>query len=109
MTNKRPYYLLKLKNKYCQNIKKKLPHSFYILRVKCASILVFIDIFMPQFFFDETIFYNILCTLVTKNVVSMNFNFSHTIYPLLCIVPLYDNRARHPWTENSLKVTKVKY
>ena len=59
-------------NKNCQNI-KRLPHSFYIVKVKCTFILVFIYIFMLQF--NETIFNIILCTLVTKYTVTLNFIF----------------------------------
>ena len=73
----------KIKNKNCQNI-KRLPLSFYTLKI--ISILVLI-IFLC-YSCDEKIFNNILCTIVTKYTVTFNFNFSHTIYPLLCIVPL---------------------
>ena len=38
--------------------------------------------------FVETIFNIILCTLVTKYTDILNFNFSHTIYLHLCIMPL---------------------
>ena len=83
MTIKIQCYLLKLKNKKCQNI-KSLPHSFYILKVICTSILVYVYIF--SYSCDETIFNIILCTLVTKYTVIFNFSFSHTIYLQLCIV-----------------------
>ena len=63
MTNKRQCYLLELKNKSCQNIKKNLSHSFYILKVKCISILLFI--YSLCYSFVETIFNINLCTLVT--------------------------------------------
>ena len=48
MTNKWQCYLLILRNKNCWNT-TRLPHSFYILKVKCISIFLFIYIFMLQF------------------------------------------------------------
>ena len=48
MTNKRQYYLLELKNKNCQNI-KRLPHSFYILKVKCTLSLCYATVVMKQY------------------------------------------------------------
>ena len=62
MTNKCQCYLLKLQNKNCQNI-KRLPHSFYTLKVKCISIF-FLYIFVLQFCL--IIFNNDICTHVTK-------------------------------------------
>ena len=76
MTNKWQCYLLKLKNKNCQNI-KRLPHSFYILKVKCISIFLFIFL---SYNFVETLFNIDLCTHVTKHTVILNFYFSHTIF-----------------------------
>ena len=59
MTNKWQCYLLKLKNeKNCQNI-KWLPHSFYILKVKCISMFIFNYFLCKKII--ETIFYNNLC------------------------------------------------
>ena len=81
--------LLKLKNKSYPNI-KRLSHSFYILKVNCISILLFIYIL----FFYATVLlkFNInLCTLVTKYTVILNFNFSHTIYPQWHIMPLLED------------------
>ena len=62
MTNRRQCYLLKLKNKNCQNI-KRLSHSFYIFQVKCIPILLFIYIlfhsFLKQYFISTyTYIYN---------------------------------------------------
>ena len=62
MTNKIQSNLLNLKNKNCQNI-KRLPHSFYILKVKCTSILVFVYIFMLQLWWNN-----------------IKYHFMHTCY-----------------------------
>ena len=76
MTNTRQCYVLKLKNKNCQNIKRP-SHSFYICRSNAPlSLCLFI---FSCYIFDETIFNIILCILITKLTVILNFNFSHTI------------------------------
>ena len=82
--NKIQCYLLKLKNKNCQNI-KRLP-TLFIFRSSNAPLYLCLFIFLC-YNCDETIFNIILCTLVTKYKDILNFNFSHTIYPQLCIVP----------------------
>ena len=86
MPNKIKCYLLKLKNKKCQNI-KGLPHSFLYFEGKmhlylCVNLYFYATIVMKQYLIT---FY---AHFFTKYAVILNFNFSHTIYPQLCIVPL---------------------
>ena len=65
--------IVALKNKNCQNI-KRLPHSFYFLKVRCNDQTVLIH-------FNETIFKMKLNTLVTKYTDTLTFKLSHTINP----------------------------
>ena len=84
MTNEIQWYPLKLKNKNCQNIKKKATLFLYfeghMHLYRCVYLYFYATIVMKQ--------YLITCTLVTKYTVVFNFSFSHSIYPQLCIVPL---------------------
>ena len=76
ITNEWQYYLVKWKNKNCQN-KKRLPHSFYILKLKCDSTFLLFTFFMLQVCWN--IFNIDLYTLVIKYTIILNINFSHTI------------------------------
>ena len=44
--------------------------------------------FEGQMYLDLTIFKVKPNTLVTKDIVTLTFNFAHTIYPQWCIMPL---------------------
>ena len=72
MANKRQCYMLKLKNRNCQN-KKRLSRSFYFLEdntskpIRLYSFLIF--------YTTETIFIIKLNTLVTKYTDTLTFNF----------------------------------
>ena len=88
--------------------KKRLSHSFlyFVSQIHLYPLCLFI---FPCCNFDESIFNIILFTLVTKYTVILNFNFSHTIYPQLCIVPLYVPLIRPAMVliENSLNSGQV--
>ena len=59
----RQCYLLKLKNNNCQDM-KRLPHSFYILKVKCTFICIYLY-FMLQFWWNN-----------------IQYHFMHTCYKI---------------------------
>ena len=79
-------YLLKLKNKNCPDIKKRLLRSFYFLKVKFIknNLLSFLC-----YSFVETYFRMKLGTLVTKYTDTFTFNFTDTINPKWSIMPLH--------------------
>ena len=94
---RRPYIMMKGNKRQCQQVSKhkRLPHSFYFLKVKCICIHLFI--FISCYRFVETIFKMTLNTLITKYTDILIFNictyhlFSavHNVtlylYNLLCI------------------------
>ena len=82
------HYLISFYTHLLQNVQLfKTMLSSKIEERSNALLSLFLFIFL-SYNFDETIFNIILYTLVTKCTVILNFNFSHTIYPQLCIVPL---------------------
>ena len=83
MTNTWQCYLLKFKNKNCQNI-KRLPHSFSYFEGQMhiypsVHLYFYAKVLLKQYLM---LMFNVnLCTLIAKYTIILNFNFSHTIYP----------------------------
>ena len=69
-----------------KKIIKRLPHSFYFLKVKCIKINPSVSFLCYSF--GETIFKMKINTHVTKYMDTLTFNFLHPINPKWSIMPL---------------------